>query len=457
MVRLLVISGLAMVAALAQIDTAEAQSNSPPFPRLGAYLIGGPLDPGTVAHIGAMQAIIITGYEGFPGLQAHVANAKAANPNMKVTAYVKINSQVPTNNPGYQGELNQMAAANWWVRAGYPSGGIATEFGGGENAVNIVQSHTSTNAPYPGGPTSPMTVRQWMAQYANHYFGPGIASNLDGVFTDNFYFQPRAVSGGLNQADWLDNGTEQPDSNATTQQNWRDAYVDWDTQMRAAMGSQYMHWGNVADWNPGNDITGYKGLLNGGVMEHTLPAYESGQGWTGMMNFYKVVMTNLAPFNGEGPYAIFQNDGSPTDYQGMRYGLGSCLLDNGYYYAAPNGQYNAIAWFDEFSQNLGQPIAGPNNPTNGTYSNGGLTVWKQGVWRRDFQNGIALVNPKGNGVQTVTLETTYQHFSGTQDPSVNNGQSVTSVTLNDRDGVILLRTTPVAQQAVPDAPTLSVQ
>ena len=98
--------------------------------------------------------------------------------------------------------------------------------------------------------------------------------------------------------------------------------------------------------------------------------------------------------------------------------------------------------------------AGPNNPTNGTYSNGGLTVWQNGVWRRDFANGIALVNPKGNGPQTVTLETTYKHFSGTQDPSVNNGQSVTSVTLNDRDGVILLRTT---QQPVPDPPTLTVQ
>ena len=61
------------------------------------------------------------------------------------------------------------------------------------------------------------------------------------------------------------------------------------------------------------------------------------------------------------------------------------------------------------------------------------------MWRRDFANGIVLVNPKGNGTKTVTLETSYKHLSGTQASSINNGQTVTSVTLNDRDGVILQR------------------
>jgi uncharacterized membrane protein len=83
-----------------------------------------------------------------------------------------------------------------------------------------------------------------------------------------------------------------------------------------------------------------------------------------------------------------------------------------------------------------------------------MTPYQNGVYRRDFENGIALVNPKGNGTQTVTLETSYKHLSGTQAPTVNNGQTVTTVTLNDRDGVILQRLT---SQPVPDAPSLSVQ
>ena len=73
------------------------------------------------------------------------------------------------------------------------------------------------------------------------------------------------------------------------------------------------------------------------------------------------------------------------------------------------------------------------------------------MWRRDFTNGIALVNPKGNGTQTVQLGGTFIRIKGGQDPSVNNGQTVTSVTLQDRDGIILLRQTPAEQPKAPTA------
>jgi hypothetical protein len=72
------------------------------------------------------------------------------------------------------------------------------------------------------------------------------------------------------------------------------------------------------------------------------------------------------------------------------------------------------------------------------------------VWLREFQNGVVLWNPKGNGARTVNVaglispagHTGLKHIAGTQDPTVNNGHVVTSVTLQDRDGVILLWTAP---------------
>ncbi|MGH8229800.1 MAG: hypothetical protein ACREU3_18175, partial [Steroidobacteraceae bacterium] len=76
-------------------------------------------------------------------------------------------------------------------------------------------------------------------------------------------------------------------------------------------------------------------------------------------------------------------------------------------------------------------------------------AWQKGVWRRDFQNGIALVNPKGNGTQTVTLETSYVKLKGSQAPKVNDGSTVTQVTLADRDGIILLRSSPAKQPKPP--------
>jgi len=60
-----------------------------------------------------------------------------------------------------------------------------------------------------------------------------------------------------------------------------------------------------------------------------------------------------------------------------------------------------------------------------------------------------LVNPKGNGAQTITLEPGFKRFLGKQAPSVNNGQDVTTITLKDRDGIILLRKKAASAPAAP--------
>ena len=78
------------------------------------------------------------------------------------------------------------------------------------------------------------------------------------------------------------------------------------------------------------------------------------------------------------------------------------------------------------------------------------TSWSNGVWKREFQGGVVLWNPKGSGTRTVNVSglvspsghAGLKHILGTQNPSLNNGYSVTSVTLRDRDGLILLWVTP---------------
>jgi hypothetical protein len=67
-----------------------------------------------------------------------------------------------------------------------------------------------------------------------------------------------------------------------------------------------------------------------------------------------------------------------------------------------------------------------------------------------------LVNPRGNGAQTVQLETAYVKLKGSQDSAVNNGQTVQTVTLQDRDGIILMRTTAAAPPAAVPAPPAAV-
>jgi hypothetical protein len=104
-------------------------------------------------------------------------------------------------------------------------------------------------------------------------------------------------------------------------------------------------------------------------------------------------------------------------------------MDDGYFFI-DDGSYDLTheLWFDEFTADLGQPTEGRRT-----------AAWSQGVWRREFERGIAMVNPKGNGAQTVDLGGTFHKLSGAQDPSVNDGATVTQVTLPDRDGLILLR------------------
>ena len=62
-----------------------------------------------------------------------------------------------------------------------------------------------------------------------------------------------------------------------------------------------------------------------------------------------------------------------------------------------------------------------------------------GVYRRDFDNGIAL-NNSSTSAQTIQLGGSFKKLQGPQNPSLNNGATVTSVTIPAHDGLVLLRT-----------------
>jgi hypothetical protein len=156
-----------------------------------------------------------------------------------------------------------------------------------------------------------------------------------------------------------------------------------------------------------------------------------------MMRWYRKTMAAIA----EPKLVAFHQVGSPTDYKSLRYGLASCLLDNGYFAFTDKAQgYTGVVWFDEYDADLGQAVSAP-----------ATTAWQKGVYRRDFENGIALVNPKGNGTVEVTLEQDFRRLDGKQAPTVNNGQVARKIVLQDRDGIILKR---IKSVSAPSAPKL---
>jgi hypothetical protein len=145
---------------------------------------------------------------------------------------------------------------------------------------------------------------------------------------------------------------------------------------------------------------------------------------------------------------VFHHCGDKADYRDFRYGFGISLMDDGYYAFSDRKQgWTGVFWFDEFDVRLGAATSKP--PT---------AAWQKGVWRRDFEGGVVLVNPKGNGAVDLELGNEFRRISGKQSPSVNSGGVAGTVRLADRDAIVLIRSVPAPAAKRPRPPAnLSVQ
>jgi hypothetical protein len=151
---------------------------------------------------------------------------------------------------------------------------------------------------------------------------------------------------------------------------------------------------------------------------------ETGAGWPAMMARYRAALANS-----RAPHLVgFNVHGPADDFRFFRYAYASCLLDDGYFsFSANDRGYSGVTWFDEFDFNLGAATSPPP-----------AAEWKNGVWRRDFAHGLALVNPTKDPV-TIELEPGFVRLRGAQAPAVNTGAPVNSLTLESKDGLILRR------------------
>ena len=175
--------------------------------------------------------------------------------------------------------------------------------------------------------------------------------------------------------------------------------------------------------NADHDLSVYSGSFEGGFNEGLmgLPYSIIKTSWDYMMARYRGQLANIKP----GGISGFNIYCDLTDYKTMRFGLTSCLMDDGYFSCTTNGLgYVVPHWYEEYDANLGDPIVGPS-----------LTPWQNGVYRRNYQHGIVLCNPTAATV-TVTLERPYQKILGLQ-PG-NDGSIISQVSLPGNDGLILL-------------------
>ena len=429
---------LAATAALAVCGAAQAFT-PPPFPRIGGIQIGAPFNYNDATYQAqlAKQSVMILGYwpgmaPGGESMDGIVQSIKATNPNALVFLYTIADEQFTDPSGSANASLiNQLNSQRWWLYTNTSfSSPVLSFFGDGGMTIN--------NTPYTpkdgSGDDSIDFITKW---YVNNFYQPN--PHIDGLFMDNVFTEPRVAG------DWYRNGVVLQPSDPKAQSALQAGYERWFSLVRQLMPGKYQI-GNVATWfQDGSALpSGYQSMVDGGVLEGMIGKSYSIEGYAGWAAMMKQYDSTIASMNSP-KIAIFNQGGSPTDYQSMRYGLTSCLMNDGYYdFNNSSTGYTGVVWFDEYNSNLGQATSAP--PT---------AAWQKGVWRRDFTNGIALVNPKGNGAQTVQLGGTFVKIKGAQAPSVNSGQTVTSVTLQDRDGIILLRQTPQQQPKAPTSVSIS--
>jgi fibronectin type 3 domain-containing protein len=435
------------------------------FPKLGHYAIGAPhawgkTDSEGVTYRTALARLDMAIINFLPRAsnQAQadgIRDLKARNPDMFLFDY-NMFMQQKFNNAGGAGDYaDELDTNRWWVYRSGDGGTILrtdnTEFGFA-NVTNFARVNADGD--------------RWNTFYAKEIKRRthALVPEFDGTFTDNFGVlpnPPESAGGTENKGDWNRDGTADDRGSTLAQNAWRDGYATFIGALRTNIPGD-IHAGNIGPWKEKtpSEIPQYNNLLEGGILEQYLSNTPAEPAFVNALAGYHKIMGMLN--NPKLLVVIGKTKTLGIEYDAMRYGLAFTLMDNGYFMFSKGntsqlhndaGYGEAPPWFDEYDPEgvpggtswLGEPIDPPQT-----------APWQNGIYMRRFEFGAALVNPKGNGTRTVTLPTgeRYKRIDGRQVPSINNGQDVTSVTLNDRDGLLLIKVGGVPRDTTePTAPT----
>ena len=246
----------------------------------------------------------------------------------------------------------------------------------------------------------------------------------DGIFYDEFSSNISWLNGG--DVDLHGEGRK-PD-HALLDVGWRRSMENLLKKTRELVGPDFIVITN------GDSASELQPFVNGRMFELFPTPWEAGGSWSAVTRNYWRLETQV----GYSPILVINssagNRDNPTDYREMRFGLTSTLLGGGYFsFDYGDQNHGQLWWYDEYDVRLGKPVSRPLNLLN-LAARGA----EPGVWRRDFENGIALVNST-RAEQTVKFGQELERLRGLQDPAVNDGSVTESVTIPPQDGLILLK------------------
>jgi hypothetical protein len=347
----------------------------PGFPRLLGMNIGEKHydDPSYQAQLARLDIVILGFYRGWGDrgegnheqpMREVVRSLKRLHPGMMVGQYTLLNEANDDNNNTADNDKQQaLRRHDWWLKK---ADGARVQWSSRYDAWDI--NITGWTEPDEQGDRYP----QWLAKRDYEVFFKPVPE-FDIWYFDNVMSHQR-----VDAADWKHEGRNQPGDSRQIGQAFR--------------VGQAMHWQQARQLAPQRILMGnadndlsvaqYKGRLQGVFLEGMMGyswSLHAREGWHGMMARYHAVFSNLAP-----PRIVgFNVAGDSRDYRLLRFALGSCLMNDGYFSFTDQAKgYGSVPWFDEYDVKLGNAIDPPQD-----------VPWMDEVYRRRFQHGMVLVNP----------------------------------------------------------------
>lgn len=347
-------------------------------------------------------------------VDAAVSALKARNASLQVAQITNLNQVADSFTP-----LSAQASRNdWWLKT---AAGRRVASGGVPGVFDI--NFTAFADPDDDGKRYPQ-VKADIDSTTFFKASPAI----DYVFAN--WVAPQVVN-----ADWRSVGTNQAWSDAAVQAEQRAGHAAYWDALRGLHPNLKVLANMQPEWQNSGE---FAGKTHGAYLNSVIGrpwSIETVSGWQAVMARYRATMANsLAP-----KAVIFNMAAAANDYQSMRYGLASALLDDGYFSLTATDGAQPAPWLDEFSAPIGSAAAPP--PTEATPS---------GIWTRLYSHGLVLVNPSKTASATITVPAGYRRLSGTQAPAINNGAAAVTVTLAPRDGLLLVKSGSELEPSVPD-------
>jgi len=251
------------------------------------------------------------------------------------------------------------------------------------------------------------------AEFRSHWIAGArrtLAAGYDGIFIDDVNLQMKVSDGTGSFTRPIDPRTGMPMTNA----DWRRYVADFTVQVREAFPEAEI--GHNSIWfvdrrHPqvarAADAADYVVLERGA----TDPGHRAGRGRYGFDTF----LDHIDWLHDRGLGVVLEPYGLNDSLRELELAV-YFLISNGTDAIASTFEADPGDWWRGWDADLGSP-------------EGERTVWR-GVLRREFSNGMVLVNPAGSSRQVLALDEQYETLEGDR---------VSRVTLAGRQGRVLLR------------------